>query len=178
MLCRKRKTLKLFGFTLTEVLAVAAIISSVPMSSYQRAKDKASETECKHNLRQIGQMINAFYLENGYYPKAAFYPKNPNGGEDSIKSIIGGPKPFWVCPSLPDKLQKKGLTFVYNDAIAGKSSVNNPHKKWVLIEVNCVHKNSPPPHPGGFNILFADGHVISSKRLPSKITKAYKEQVR
>ena len=176
MFSRKKRKSKVFGFTLVEVLAVAAIVSSIPMSSFQRAKDKASETECKHNLRQIGQMLNGYYFENGFYPKAAFYPKDPNKGEDSIKTIIGGPKPFWVCPSLPAKMQEKGLTFIYNDAIAGKRSLDNPDKKWVLIETNCVNKNSPHPHPGGFNILFADGHVISSKRLPSKITKAYKKQ--
>ena len=172
----KKKKIQMLGFALTEVLAVAAIVSSVPLSSYQRATQKAYETECKHNLRQLGQMINAYYMENGYYPKASFYPKDPENGGESVKAIIGGPKLLWICPSLPGKLQEKGLTFVYNHGIAGKSSLKNPAKKWVLIEMNCVSKNAPHPHPGGYNILFADGHVISSKRLPKKITKAYQKQ--
>ena len=175
MFSRRKRRVTRWGFTLTEVLAVAAIVSGMSTNSYQRAKDKAYQTDCANNLRQIGQLLTMHMLENGRYPKASFYPKDPAGG-DSIKSIIRGPKQLWVCPSLPEQLQEKGLTFVYNDAISGKSSLRNPHKKWVLIEMNCASKNAVHPHPDGFNILFADGHVITSKRLPRKITRVYRKQ--
>ena len=168
--CLQSKKTKVSRFVLTELLAVAAIIASLPSSSYQRVKQKTYQTECTNNLRQIGQLLRMYELENGYYPKASFYPKKPGSGEDSIRVQLGGPEQLWICPALPDKLKEKGLTFVYNDAIAGKSTLKNPSKKWVLIEFNCVSKNSPHPHPGGYNILFADGHVINSKRLPRKIT--------
>ena len=89
--------------------------------------------------------------------------------EAMMKAEVGDDV-FRQDPSV-NELQEKGLTYIYNDAISGKSSFRDPSKKWVLIEFNCVHKDSPHPHPGGYNVLFADGHVQTTKRLPSKITK-------
>ncbi len=161
-------------FTLIEVIAVAAIVASVPMNSYQRAKEKAHETNCRNNLIQVGQLLRMYVLENGTFPKAAFYPQDAEKSDDSIRKIIGGPMEMWGCPSLPDVLGQKGLTYIYNDTLGGKSSFNNPEKKWVLIEMTCTDKNAPHPHPGGYNVLFADGHVIATKTLPTKITDAHK----
>ena len=99
-------------------------------------------------------------------------------GQDSIRVILGGDSRLWICPALPERIQKKGLTFVYNTNIAGKRILHNPHKKWVLIEVNCISKKAPRPHPDGYNILFADGHVIASKVLPRRITGIQRAQLR
>jgi prepilin-type processing-associated H-X9-DG protein len=46
-----------------------------------------------------------------------------------------------------------------------------------MIEVNCVSNKVPPPHPAGYNILFADGHVVSSRQLPSSITSKQKASI-
>jgi len=170
MLYRNHKSTKIQRFALIEILAVATIIAAMPSSSYQNVKKKAHQVTCTNNLTQIGQLLRMYELENDSYPKAAFYPKDPRKGDDSIRALLGGPDKLWTCPGLPDKLKEQGLTFVYNDAIGGKRSLANPSKKWVLIEFNCVSGKSPHPHPGGYNILFADGHVISSKRLPRKIS--------
>lgn len=172
MSTRKRRR-GILGFSVTEVLAVATMLSTVPMGAYVRAKQKGVQTECVGNLQQIGQMLVMYYHEHGEYPKAAFYPKDPKNGADSIRNVLEGiPDKMWVCPSLPDKLKEKGLGFVYNDSIGGARGFSNPGKKWVLIEINCVSKKAPPPHPEGYNVLFADGRVITTKRLPSKITDA------
>jgi prepilin-type processing-associated H-X9-DG protein len=169
-LAKRRRWL---GFSVTEVLAVVTMISTIPMGAYVRAKEKGAETECASNLRQIGQALQIFVNENGEYPKAAFYPKEPKSGPDSIVTLLPEiPKEMWLCPGLPDALREKGLTFIYNDTLGGKKGFSDPGKKWVLIEINCVSASSPPPHPSGYNVLFADGHVITTRRLPSKITEA------
>jgi len=161
------------GFTLTELLAVATMLGTVSSGTYMRAKEKGVETECKNNLQQIGQALVMYINENGEFPKAAFYPKDPIKGADSIRNMITGiPEQMWVCPSLPDALKKKGLGFVYNDELGGHKDFSDPGKKWVLIEINCVSASAPAPHPGGYNVLFADGHVITTRRLPNKITEA------
>lgn len=168
----KSKIVRLF--TLTEILAVAAIISSVPMGAFVRAKQKAAETECMNNMRQVGSAIVSYHLSNGEYPKAAFFPENPKTDENSIRVILGDElksEKIWLCPAMPDKLKEKGLTWVYNDSIAGKSSLKDPAGTWILIEFNCVSKNAPPPHPGGYNIVYGDGHVETKKKLPDDITK-------
>ena len=170
-----RKNRRRLGFSLTEILAVAAILSTVGRTSYVKVKERGTQTQCMNNLRQVGQMLQMYHLSEGKYPDAAFYPKDPWNGNDSIRVILEGRnknKGVWCCPALPGQLLNRGLTYVYNDGIAGKSRVRNPAKKWVMIEINCVSKNAPQPHPGGFNILFADGHVIAEKRLPRKITEA------
>ncbi len=161
-------------FTLTELLVVTAIISSVPTTAFIRAKQKAVETECMNNMRQVGMAINAYYLANGEYPKAAFYPENPKTDANSIRVILAdeikGDK-IWLCPAMPEQLQEKGLTWVYNDVIGGKTSIPDPAKTWMLIEFSCVSKNALYPHPSGFNIVYADGHVKTTKELPEDIAK-------
>jgi len=47
-----------------------------------------------------------------------------------------------------------------------------------MIEVNCVSKKALPPHPKGYNILFADGHIITSKRLPPSISKLQQAKIK
>lgn len=166
---------RLLGFSLTEVMAVSAIVTSIPTGAYVRAQQKAYQTKCVHNLQQIGQMIQMYYYSMGHYPKAAFYPDNPFESQDSLIRVMEQagqrvPREMWVCPAAPEQLQKRGLTFIFNDNFAGRKSLPNPSKAWLMIEVNCVSKKVPPPHPGGYNILFADGHVITTKSLPRSIT--------
>ncbi|HBC88008.1 MAG TPA: hypothetical protein DCZ94_13740 [Lentisphaeria bacterium] len=165
-------------FTLTELLAVTAIVTSIPAGAYLKVKQKGLEVECMNNMRQVGQAIVAFQLESGEYPKAAFFPEKPKTDKNSIRVILGdalgsGDK-VWICPAMPDAMKEKGLTWVYNDTIAGKATIKDPDKTWILIEFTCVSnisKKTPSAHPGGFNIVYADGHVETMKVLPEDITK-------
>jgi prepilin-type processing-associated H-X9-DG protein len=163
------------AFSLTEIMAVSAIVTSIPTAQYVRAKQKAEQIACVHNLQQIGKAILMHQMGEGRYPDAEFYPDAPFADEKSIAKILedsgaGLPREIWVCPAAPPALAAKKLTFVFNDTFAGRTSLPNPEKAWLLIEVNCVSKRVPPPHPNGYNILFADGHVVTTKRLPQSIT--------
>lgn len=160
------------GFTLVELTVVVGIMASIPNNSFDRAKSSAYTTECKNNLTQLGKLIQMYELENGSFPKAAFYPKDPLNGADSIMRIVGGPKAMWLCPGLPDRLRKRGLNYVYNSDLGGKRT-RNASKQWVLIEMNCVSHKAPHAHPGGYNVLFADGHVITTPRLPKSIQQSH-----
>ncbi len=167
---------RMLGFTLTELMAVSAIVSSIPAGAYLRAQQKAHEIQCVNNLQQIGKSIVSYYLSEGKYPEAAFYPAKPAEDQNSIITILDGsgaglPAALWICPAAPDTLQERGLTFVYNDTIGGRKSLPRPEKAWLLIEVNCVSKKVPAPHPSGYNILFADGHVVTTDQLPPSITE-------
>jgi len=162
-------------FTVTELLAVTAIVTSIPAGTYLKVKQKAVEIECMNNMRQVGAAIIAYQLSNGEYPKAAFFPEKPKTDANSIRVILGdelkGDK-FWVCPALPEAFKEKGLTWVYNDTVGGKATVKDPAKTWLLIEFNCVSNKLPAAHPGGFNIVYADGHVATTRELPAEITKS------
>ncbi len=180
---RNRQHRKVCGFSLTEVMLVAAIVSSIPTGAYVRARQRALQLQCSSNLQQIGKAIIMYYYTEGYYPKAKFFPRNPLKDPDSIVTILdsagsGIPREMWICPSAPDALRKKGLTFVYNDRFAGRRALKNPTKAWLMIEVNCVSRRVPAPHPGGYNILFADGHVITTRTLPPSITSKQQAMLR
>lgn len=171
---RRKKTRWQRGFTLVELAVVVGIMANIPNNSYNRAKAAATKTQCVNNLKQLGGLIMQYEIENGAMPKAAFYPKDPLNGADSIMRLVSAPKALWACPGLPDRLQERGLTYVYNDELAGKRWGNSKH--WVLIEMNCVSHKAPHAHPGGYNVLFADGHVITTPRLPKAIQEAHHQQ--
>ena len=170
---RRRKRRRL-GFTLTEIAVVASLVSSVPAASYVRVKRKADQTKCVSQLKQIGMAMKMYLMSNGSYPKAAFYPKSHDHPRSVSKLLKdeGAIDTLFICPSMPDKLQQKKITFVYNDAVSGKRRV--PANTWVLIEMSCVSKSSPKPHPNGYNILYADGSVKTEQTLPSDILKLQK----
>jgi len=165
------------------MMAVTAIVTSIPAAQYSRAKQKATQLECQQNLQQVGKAILMYQMGEGKYPDAVFYPEKPFEDDKSIAKILddsgaGIPREMWQCPAAPDALRKLGLTFVYNDKFAGRRSLPKPEKAWLLIELNCVSANVPAPHPQGYNILFADGHVITTKHLPASITAKQKAQIK
>ncbi|MBT3378306.1 MAG: hypothetical protein HN742_38640 [Lentisphaerae bacterium] len=171
------------AFSLTEMMAVTAIVTSIPAAQYSRAKQKATQLQCQQNLQQIGKSIVMYQMGEGKYPEAVFYPDRPFEDDKSIAKILddsgaGIPREMWQCPAAPDAIRKLGLTFIYNDKFAGRRSLPRPEKAWLLIELNCVSAKVPPPHPQGYNILFADGHVIASKHLPPSITAKQKAQIK
>lgn len=172
----------ILAFTLSEIMAVSAIVTSIPAGAYVRAKQKAIELQCKRNLQQIGQAIIMYEMGQGHYPDAKFFPEKPAKDPKSIMQIMknagaGLPKTMWICPAAPTQLSQKQLTFVYNDTFAGRTALREPSRAWLLIEVNCVSNKVPPPHPGGYNILFADGHVVTTRQLPTAITRKQRAAV-
>jgi prepilin-type processing-associated H-X9-DG protein len=183
MMTFARKHKWILAFSMTEILAVSAIVTSIPAAQYARAKQKAYETKCRSNLQQIGQMVTMFQMSEGVYPKAVFYPADAFKDSNSIVKIMEDagyrvPREMWICPSAPEDLAKRGLTFVYNESIGGKSSVPRPNKTWLLIEINCVSKRVSEPHPGGYNVLLADGTVITTKILPPDLRKLQQAAIR
>ena len=38
-----------------------------------------------------------------------------------------------------------------------------------MIEMSAVYEEAPPPHRGGFNVLYADGHVKWTAELPREL---------
>ncbi len=50
------------GFTATELLIVTTLLSSLPVSRFIGVRNKAFQTQCASNLRQIGLAVNMFYV--------------------------------------------------------------------------------------------------------------------
>ena len=173
---RPSRQRSMLAFSLVEVMVVSAIVTSIPAAQYARAKQKAYEARCVMNLQQIGQMVTMFHDSEGKYPEAAFFPTDALTDPKSIITVMEAagyavPREMWVCPGAPPELVGRNLTFVYNDKYGGRAVLKAPNKAWLMVEVNCVSKSVPPPHPAGYNVLCADGHVVTTRQLPSDLVQ-------
>jgi prepilin-type N-terminal cleavage/methylation domain-containing protein len=177
MFCGLRRSRS--GFTATELLTVAAIVTSVSTAAYVNVKDRAKETACRNNLRQIGQALLMMEMTHGRLPDAAFFPSKPKKDKDSIVVIMKNcNSKLFVCPSAPEELAKKGLTFIWNDKCSGKAShrIKDAKKTWLMVEVNAVSDKVPAPHPHGYNVLYADLQTIKTvKELPKDLVELVKK---
>src|SRR5215213_692210 len=65
------------GFTLIEllvVIAIIAILAAILFPVFAQARDKARQTTCTSNLRQIGNVLLMYTMDyDGWYPPAQPY---------------------------------------------------------------------------------------------------------
>ena len=71
------------GFTLIEllvVIAIIAILAAILFPVFARAREKARQTACLSNLKQIGLALQMYQTDyDGSYPDSRVAPPNPQG---------------------------------------------------------------------------------------------------
>ena len=148
------------GFVYAELVAVAALVSSVSIAAFQVIR-KGHETNCLNNLKQIHYALVMFETDNGALPSAAFFPtsaRDPKNLANLLSPYLGNKKVF-LCPSIPDELNKFGTNYLWNDTASGKSLSSVPGSTWLLTEMTAVKKTIPPPHGTRYGILYADSRA-------------------
>jgi prepilin-type N-terminal cleavage/methylation domain-containing protein len=97
------------GFTLIEllvVIAIIAILAAILFPVFAQAREKARQTACVSNMRQIGIGLNMYVQDNDeMYPGALQQLATINGGTDARQPLDRQLNPYikndqlWFCPS-------------------------------------------------------------------------------
>ena len=177
---RFRSRRRLLAFTLIEVMAATAIMSSLQSQggAYRYAITSANRIRGIHNLKQIHMLLQAQCIMERL-PKAAFYPKgDPKKDPKSIVRLIqGAPPQLFISPFAPEALKKKGLTYAWNNTVNGKDlsrlSLKAP-KTWLLIDLPAFIADPKLPKPSRYLVLYANGKAEAIDRPPGDIVKAVK----
>jgi prepilin-type N-terminal cleavage/methylation domain-containing protein/prepilin-type processing-associated H-X9-DG protein len=122
------------AFTLVELLVVIAIIAvliAILLPALGAAREQANSAKCLSNLRQIGQAMNMYAVDNQGWGVPAFIRKQPTGGRGeetwftllSVRNYIKG------VPSILDAIPPQagestpGDTAWFNDTTVAGDSV-------------------------------------------------------
>jgi prepilin-type N-terminal cleavage/methylation domain-containing protein/prepilin-type processing-associated H-X9-DG protein len=162
------------GFTLAELMVVTTIISSLGAATggWIGVQDQAKQTACASNLSQIGKAVQMFAMDNdGRLPNARFFPdlKGPANDPRDIRNIL---KPYvvstlFVCPGAPEQLRKFGISYVWNDLVSNADLDTLPNASQIVLMADACSTIGKAPHNGGYEILYADGHVKWAPTAPN-----------
>lgn len=96
------------GFTLIEllvVIAIIAILAAILFPVFAKAQEKARQTSCLSNEKQIGMGLMMYAQDyNGTFPQCYYYVNDTDGtaGYNHWSGLINSyvkSKGVWVCPS-------------------------------------------------------------------------------
>jgi len=166
------------GFTLIEllvVIAIIAILASILFPVFSKAREKARQTQCQNNQRQLAIAISMYVQEHD--------EQLPDAGSiwSSIKltSALSSPlaqatttSTVTRCPNLPAKANG----YVFNSTLSGASlGISNnfdPTSIWLLADGQHVNAGTSMPnvafilndvdkvrHASKFIFAALDGHI-------------------
>jgi prepilin-type N-terminal cleavage/methylation domain-containing protein/prepilin-type processing-associated H-X9-DG protein len=111
------------AFTLIEllvVIAIIAILAAILMPVFAQAREKARQTSCLSNLKQIGMAITMYVTDNEGYPvhssSGSVAPRTR--WPDYIQPYTRNERVF-ICPSAPFELFKKPWAHNQNSFFGG-----------------------------------------------------------
>ena len=159
------------GFTLIELLVVVAIIAvlaAILFPIFDKAREKANQTTCMNNERQIIAMTQIYIQDNDeLFPDKTTY-----------WNTINLPSAVKVCPSQPASALQftNGNSYGYNSLLSGHTLGDIQQPSAMIVVADCDKANNllaattgAPDiirrHTGQSIIAYADGHVAMSSAM-------------
>jgi len=191
------------GFTLIEllvVIAIIAILAAILFPVFARAREKARQTSCLSNVKQISLAVQMYASDYDDYVVAV---NNENGGPwyNVLNAYIKNSQ-IWVCPSYPTVSPGYAYNYphgsyrlAYPTTLVHLATINRPAERllfldsentaeWYRVYAYCPICWPIPPgirtaqnvigdrHNNGANCGFLDGHAkwVSFSRLTARDT--------
>ena len=161
--------MKKLGFTLIEllvVIAIIAILAAILFPVFAKAREKARQTKCISNQRQVAMAALMYAQENG-----EILPTSSN-----FWNAIGVPAAVLVCPTK--KTQTNGYDFM--NYWGGRSLGDIPTSSLAILVADGLQTTSGPltnvsyvgadldmRHDKKIICGYADGHVAMKSTAPS-----------
>jgi type II secretory pathway pseudopilin PulG len=131
------------------VVLIIGVVGSTIFPVFAKAREKARQTTCTSQLRQLATAIQMYLQDEGAYPPAATWAS-------AINNYVGSEKVFYDPEGTSEPGPDGGIahnSYRYNSALAGKKD-----KDVIAPTETPVVWDREPCH-GGMIIGFADGHV-------------------
>ncbi|QSH41444.1 type II secretion system protein [Lentisphaerota bacterium ZTH] len=162
-----------WSFTLIELLTVLVIIGilmALLLPVLNITREKARSTQCKNNLKNIGQILLCYLNDsNDIMPDAAVRPSLNLNSDPRICDVL---QPYcenskiFLCPSDHDQLffKAEGSSYEYNAMESGRMLCSSRFARrfgFALLPLVYDYEafHGPPGSPSAKNYLFGDFHV-------------------
>ena len=145
------------------VIAIIAILAAILFPVFSKAREKARQTTCTSNQKQIATATMMYIQEN----------EERLPGEDFWSVVDGASGKILICPTAGKKVAR---AYGYNAFIAGKGLGEIPVPEDVCLTADTVADladgllafadDFDMRHAGGMISSYVDGHVVYGKSMP------------
>jgi prepilin-type N-terminal cleavage/methylation domain-containing protein/prepilin-type processing-associated H-X9-DG protein len=174
------RTFRLKGFTLIEllvVIAIIAILAAILFPVFAQAREKARQTTCISNEKQIGLALLQYNQDNDEtYPLSQYYVTgNPDpfdwanavyayvkNGDKTGTEVHNGKGGVWDCPSFPrPEVAEYGINLALchpaypgvSPASVSMAAIDSPAERVAVLEKGATANDNSSPNfePGQWN---------------------------
>ncbi len=153
------------------VIPAIAILAAILFPVFAQARQKARQTTCMANLKQMGLAAQMYAQDyNGKLPRGVNWM-------DATSTYVKDRENVYRCPGAPRS--GAGHGYAFDSRLSGKVVTKRqaPERTMLLYDSSNLSRNAsdpgtslpldPPRHVGGNNVGYTDGHVRWLRASPA-----------